>query len=102
VQTIVHIIFKRRDQYNTQRLIGLAPKELKQVIWSEVFFIVTIGLLLGLTCGMFLTKLIMQIDADGQIEWDILFIFSSGIGTVMIILVCCRLYIARFVKRSVI
>ena len=53
VQTIFHIIFKRRDQYNTQRLIGLAPKELKQVIWSEVLFIVTIGLLLGLTSGMF-------------------------------------------------
>ncbi|MCT1541716.1 MULTISPECIES: ABC transporter permease [Lysinibacillus] len=102
VQTIFHIIFKRRDQYNTQRLIGLAPKELKQVIWSEVLFVVTIGLLLGLTSGMFLTKLIMQIDADGPIEWDFLFIFSSSIGTAMIILVCCRLYIARFVKRSVI
>ena len=44
----------------------------------------------------------MQIDADGPIEWDFLFIFSSSIGTAMIILVCCRLYIARFVKRSVI
>lgn len=102
VQTIVHIIFKRRDQYNTQRLIGLSQKELKQVIWSEVLFIITIGLLLGLTCGMFLTKLIMQIDADGPIGWDFLFIFSSGIGTAVVILVCCRLYIARFVKRSVI
>lgn len=102
VQTIVHIIFKRREQYNTQRLIGISPKELKQVIWSEVLFIVTIGLLFGLTCGMFLTKLIMQIDADGQIGWDFLFIFSSGIGIVMVILLCCRLYIGRFVKRSVI
>ncbi|MEK5230286.1 FtsX-like permease family protein [Lysinibacillus sp. FSL K6-0232] len=102
VQTIIHIIIKRKEQYQIQRLIGLSPKELKQLIWFEVLFIVTIGVLLGVTFGMLLTNLIMQIDSGGSIEWDFLFIFSSSIGIWMSILVCCRLYIARFVKRSVI
>lgn len=102
VQMIIHIILRRKEQYQIQRLIGLSPKELKQLIWSEVLFIVTIGLVLGVILGMFLTKLIMQMDSGGSIEWDFLFIFSSAIGIAMSILVCCLLYIARFVKRSVI
>lgn len=70
IQTLLHTIYVKRNDYAIQRLIGLSPNGLMKLILTQVLSFVLYGLTTGTILGLLLTRLLAIIDPSGGIMFD--------------------------------
>ena len=58
IQTLLHTIYVKRNDYAIQRLIGLSPNGLMKLIITQVLSFILYGLAIGTILGMLLTKFV--------------------------------------------
>lgn len=70
IQTLLHTIYGKRNDYAIQRLVGLTPNGLVKLILTQVLSFVLFGLTVGTMIGYVLTQLLASIDADAVVVFD--------------------------------
>ena len=70
IQTLLHTIYVKRNDYAIQRLIGLSPNGLMKLILTQVLSFVLYGLMTGTILGMLLTRLLAMIDSEAEFTYD--------------------------------
>ncbi|WOV87675.1 ABC transporter permease [Sporosarcina oncorhynchi] len=70
IQTLLHTIYGKRNDYAVQRLIGLTPNGLVKLILTQVLSFVLYGLAVGTILGVIFTQLLALIDTDTAIVFD--------------------------------
>lgn len=70
IQTLLHTIYGKRNDYAIQRLVGLTPNGLIKLILTQVLSFVLFGLTVGTMIGFLLTQLLASIDADAAVVFD--------------------------------
>ncbi|MFC5603663.1 ABC transporter permease [Sporosarcina koreensis] len=70
IQTMLHTIYGKRNDYAIQRLVGLTPNGLVKLILTQVLSFVLFGLTIGTMIGYVLTQLLASIDADAVVVFD--------------------------------
>ena len=83
IQTLLHTIYVKRNDYAIQRLIGLSPNGLMKLILTQVLSFVLYGLMTGTILGMLLTRLLAVIDSEAEFMYD----FSTLITVSLILLI---------------
>lgn len=88
IQTLLHTIYVKRNDYAIQRLIGLSPNGLMKLILTQVLSFVLYSLTTGTILGLLLTRLLAFIDAKANFMFD-----YSTLLTVSLILLISTLSI---------
>ncbi|MDR0266543.1 ABC transporter permease [Paenibacillus sp.] len=70
IQTLLHTIYVKRNDYAIQRLIGLSPNSLMKLILTQVFSFVLYGLTTGTILGLLLTRMLVFIDSEAEFVFD--------------------------------
>ena len=83
IQTLLHTIYVKRNDYAIQRLIGLSPNGLMKLILTQVLSFVLYGLMTGTILGMLLTRLLAIIDSEAEFTYD----FSTLITVSLFLLI---------------
>ena len=83
IQTLLHTIYVKRNDYAIQRLIGLSPNGLMKLILTQVLSFVLYGLMTGTILGMLLTRLLAVIDSEAEFMYD----FSTLITVSLLLLI---------------
>lgn len=71
IQTLMHTIYKKRNDYAIQRLIGLSPNGLVKLILTQVLTFVLYGLTIGIIIGFLFTQLLGSIDTGVSVRFDL-------------------------------
>lgn len=71
IQTLLHTIYVKRNDYAIQRLIGLSPNSLMKLILTQVLSFVLYGLTTGIILGLLLTRLLALIDSEAELLFDL-------------------------------
>ncbi|REK74440.1 FtsX-like permease family protein [Paenibacillus paeoniae] len=87
IQTLLHTIYVKRNDYAIQRLIGLSPNGLMKLILTQVLSFVLYGLTTGTILGLMLTRLLAFIDSEAAYVFD----FSTllTVSLVLILSILC-------------
>jgi putative ABC transport system permease protein len=83
IQTLLHTIYVKRNDYAIQRLIGLSPNGLIKLILTQVLSFVLYGLTTGTILGLLLTRLLALIDSEAEFMFD----FSTLLTVSLILLI---------------
>ncbi len=70
IQTLLHTIYVKRNDYAIQRLLGLSPNGLMKLIFTQVLSFVLYGLTIGTILGLLLTRLLAFIDSEAAFVFD--------------------------------
>lgn len=70
IQTLLHTVYGKRNDYAIQRLIGLSPNGLVKLIMTQVLSFVLYGLAVGTIIGFTFTQLLALIDTDAVLVFD--------------------------------
>ena len=87
IQTLLHTIYSKRADYAVQRLVGLSPNELMKLILSQVLSFVVYGLAVGIIIGTAFTKLLLLVDRDADIIFDVKILLAVSMLFLFVILV---------------
>lgn len=79
IQTLLHSIYVKRNDYTIQRLIGLSPNGLMKLILIQVLSFVLYGLMIGTILGMLLTRLLAIIDPEAETIYDFTVLLSVSL-----------------------
>lgn len=83
IQTMLHTIYAKRNDYAIQRLIGLSPNGLMKLILTQVLSFVLYGLTAGTILGLLFTRLVAFIDSEAEFMFD----FSALLTVSLLLLI---------------
>ncbi|GLC88884.1 ABC transporter permease [Lysinibacillus piscis] len=87
LQTLLHVIYTKRQDYAIQRLLGLSPNGVIKLILTQVLSFVLYGLAIGSLLGLLLTKMLSLIDDEAHVYYDFLTLGLTSIVFVVATLV---------------
>ena len=83
LQTLLHSVYAKRNDYAIQRLLGLSPNGLMKLILTQVLSFVLYGLTVGTFLGLLLTRMLGFIDEDSSMTYDF---FTIGITSLVFLI----------------
>ncbi|MEL7656446.1 MAG: FtsX-like permease family protein, partial [Bacillota bacterium] len=91
-------IFERRREIATLSVLGFTVRELKSLVFHENFFISTFGILAGIPLGRFLTELVVETQANDNMQLPTILAPSSYLIAAIMIIVFTML--ANFLVKN--
>lgn len=99
IQTLLHTIYVKRNDYAIQRLIGLSPNGLMKLILTQVMSFVLYSLTTGTMLGLLLTRLLALIDSEAEFMFDFSTIIAVSLF-ILILTVCVFIAQGYWISRS--